>query len=330
MIFVVLWTAIIAFLATYLLKSPKVRSWLKVLIRAKLLRRVIICTTVIIAAIIIAYKVHPVPEIQSTDDHSVFMEYSAKAVNKIASTENLTLDSSCDLSRPKSELSYILPLILNTYADVVDKPTKPVLVRLDDTLQIELRGYKQFKNRGFKLKKLLQKKLGNRYKVAILSDESTTHTLQISYEGTPWNKEQLIALPVMEAAKENQVDPALLMSLIRHVSNFDFNFRGPKDTHGLLAMGGHKAQDHIIHANDPTEKKDPEIDGLNQIFEGAKRLGKQLQVLSLENTIATFYPEQGMNYTDAQWTKSPLIKSWVDQVMADIQFYHENGLKPLD
>ena len=92
-----------------------------------------------------------------------------------------------------------------------------------------MNGYKQFKNRGIRLNKLLQKKLGNRYSSRIES-EGTTHTLIVTYNGAPWDTEQLIALPVIDAAQSSQVDPALLMSLIRHVSNFDFDYRGQKDS----------------------------------------------------------------------------------------------------
>jgi len=324
-IFIALWTTIFAFLAIYLLRSPKVRCWLKILVRAKLLRRVTICTVIIVAAIIAGYKSHPEQVEIPLDYRQIFFQYSAQAILKLDSIGNMKLDSSCNLDSPKPELSYVMPVVLNTYYEIVEKATKPVLTRISDTLQLELRGYRQFKNRGIKLTRQLQRRLGNRYTVSILS-EGSTHTLRISYTGTPWHKEQLFALPVMEAALKYHLDPALLMSLIRHVSNFDFNFKGPKGIRGLLAMGGHAEP----HGTEEDSVENSSQEGLNQIFLGAQRLSKQLQVLSQENAIATFYPEQGMNYRDANWTKTPLIKSWVDQVLTDVQFYHENGLKPLE
>lgn len=319
MIFIVLWTAIFALLALYLLRSPKVRSWLSILVRAKFLWQVIICSVTAIAAIVVAYKLHPEQPRVATDSRKVFEEYAAGTLHKLDTLGRITLDSLCDLDHPKPELAYIMPLVLNTYIEIVEKPTKPVLTKVSDTLFLELRGYKQFKNRGIRLTRLLQKKLGNRYTINILN-EGTTHTLLITYTGAPWDKEQLFALPVMEASLEYKVDPALLMSLIRHVSNFDFDFRGPKDSWGILALGSPEV-------SEGGESSKSSMDGLNQLFQGAQRLSKMLEVgISLENTIATFYPNPAINPKPDKWRQSPLIKSWVEQVINDIQFYHDNGL----
>lgn len=313
MIFIVLWSTILAFLAIYFLRSPKVRSWLSILVRSKLLRRIVIATSVVLASIAVVYSLHPQKAINTTDFHEEFERYSRQAIFKLDSMGRMSVDSVCNLEHPKPELTYVAPLILNTYIEIVEKPTKPALVRLDDTLQIELRGYKQFKNRGIRLTRQLQRKLGNRYVISI-SSEGSVHTLQIIYNGNSWDKEQLMALPVTEAALKNKLDPALLMSLIRHVSDFDFNFRGPRDTHGLLAMGGHSNDENC------------EMDGLDQVFAGAEILQKKLQVQDIKNAIATFYPERDMDYRDANWTKSPLIKSWVEQVLSDVEFYRSNGI----
>jgi hypothetical protein len=52
-----------------------------------------------------------------------------------------------------------------------------------------------------------------------------------------------------------------------------------------------------------------------------------LQVgISQENAVASFYPFHGINTRLENWSKSPLIKSWVDQVLSDVDFYHQNGL----
>jgi hypothetical protein len=225
---------------------------------------------------------------------------------KLDSLKALQVDTNCNLMHPEPELAYVLPLILEAYDSIVTKPTLPVVMRIDDTLELAMNGYKQFKNRGIRLNKLLQKKLGNRYSTRITSD-GQNHTLHVTYTGDPWDTEQLTALPVMEAAHKNHLDPALLMSLIRHVSNFNFDFRGQKDSRGILSL--------------------TEGEGIEQIFLGAERLSKMLQVgLSQENAVATFYPYQRINSKPENWSKSPLTKSWVDQVLSDVDFYHQNGL----
>ena len=307
MIFVVLWSVIFTFLAIYLGRSPKVRGWLKLLGRNRRIWRVTIATVAIIAIIATTYLLLPAAHRHQTNERELFEEFAAEAVLKLHTLQKVSIDSTCDLTHPQPELAYILPLIIAAYNEIVEKPTRPELTRLDDTLHFTMNGYKQFKNRGIRLNKALQKKLGNRYTTSIESDGSS-HTLIVTYNGAPWDTEQLTALPVMDAAQSHQLDAALLMSLIRHVSNFDFDYRGQKDSHGLLALD--------------------DGEGLQQIYIGAERLSKLLQVgISQENAIATFYPDPEIGAKPENWNQSPLTKSWVDQVMADVQFYKANGMK---
>jgi hypothetical protein len=305
-IFVILWTIIFAFLAVYLGKSPRVRSWLKLIFKAPRVWRTIVGSVALIVTIIITYLIIPKSAETNINERSLFEDYAAIAVMKLDSLQALKVDDDCNMQHPKPELAYVLPMVLGAYNEIVEKPTTPVITRLDDTLYFAMNGYKQFKNRGIRLNKLLQKKLGKRYKTQIVS-EGSNHTLIVTYNGEPWDTEQLMALPVMEAAQIHHLDPALLMSLILHVSNFNFNFRGQKDSKGLLAL--------------------KEGEGLEQIFIGAERLGKMLQVgVSHENAVATFYPDPEINSKPENWSKSPLTKSWVDQVLSDVEFYHANGL----
>ena len=306
MIFVILWTIIFAFLAVYLGKSPRVRSWLKLIFKAPRVWRTIVASVALVTAIVVTYLLVPESSKPSTNERMLFEDYAATAVMKLDSLQALKVDIDCNLQHPEPELAYVLPLILGAYNEIVEKPTLPIVTRLDDTLHLALKGYKQFKNRGIRLNKLLQKRLGKRYKTQIVS-EGSNHTLIVTYTGEPWDTEQLMALPVMEAAQIHHLDPALLMSLILHVSNFNFNFRGQKDSKGLLAL--------------------KEGEGLEQVFMGAERLGKMLQVgVSQENAVATFYPDPEINSKPENWSKSPLTKSWVDQVLSDVEFYHANGL----
>ena len=307
MIFIALWSTIFVFLALYLGRSPRVREWIKLLSRNRKLRRLAIGSMVILISIVITYLILPPTLKPQTDERELFEEFAAEAVLKLHTLKGITIDSTCDLTHPQPELGYILPLVIAAYNEIVEKPTKPSLMRLDDTLFFAMNGYKQFKNRGIRLNRRLQKKLGNRYSTVILSD-GPNHTLVVTYNGSPWDTEQLTALPVMDAALTHQLDPALLMSLIRHVSNFNFDYRGQKDSHGILALESGK--------------------GLEQIYIGAERLSKLMQVgISQENAIATFYPAPKNGTKPENWNKSPLIKSWVDQVLNDVQFYKENGLK---
>ena len=306
MIFVVLWTAIFVFLAFYLGRSPKVQGWLKVISRNRRLWRASIAAVFILTAIITAYRLIPATAEETTDNSIIFEDYAAQAVMKLDTLHKVKVDLNCNLQHPKPELAYVLPLVVASYETIVEKPTMPIITRLDDTLYFVMNGYKQFKNRGIRLNKLLQKKLGNRYPTSIQSD-SSRHTLKITYTGSPWDNEQLTALPILDASKKYHIDPALLMSLIRHVSNFNFDYRGQKDARGILSL------DHG--------------EGLEQIFIGAERLSNLLQIgISQENAIASFYPDPAVGTKPENWSKSPLTKSWVNQVLSDVEYYKANGL----
>lgn len=306
MIFVILWTIIFAFLAVYLGRSPRVRSWLKLIFKAPRVWRTIIASIALVAAIVVTYLMIPESVETRISERSLFEDYAAVAVMKLDSVGALKVDNDCNMQHPEPELAYVLPLIVGAYNEIVEKPTTPIVTRLDDTLYFTMSGYRQFKNRGIRLNRLLQKKLGKRYKTQIVS-EGSSHTLVVTYDGEPWDTEQLTALPVMEAAQIHHLDPALLMSLIQHVSNFNFSYRGRKDSRGILSL--------------------KEGEGIEQIFIGAERLGKMFQVgVSQENAVATFYPDPEINSKPENWSKSPLTKSWVDQVLSDVEFYHENGL----
>ena len=306
MVFVILWTIIFAFLAIYLGKSPRVRSWLKLIFKAPRVWRTIVASVALVTAIVVTYLMIPESVETRISERSLFEDYAAVAVMKLDSLQVLKVDNDCNMQHPEPELAYVLPLVIGAYNEIVEKPTTPIVTRLDDTLYFTMNGYKQFKNRAIRLNRLLQKKLGKRYKMQIVS-EGSSHTLVVTYNGEPWDTEQLTALPVMEAAQIHHLDPALLMSLIRHVSNFNFSYRGRKDSKGILSL--------------------KEGEGIEQIFIGAERLGKMLQVgVSQENAVATFYPDPEINSKPENWSKSPLTKSWVDQVLSDVEFYHENGL----
>ena len=306
MTFVILWTIIFAFLAIYLGKSPRVRSWLKLIFKAPRVWRTIVASVALVTAIVVTYLMIPESVETRISERSLFEDYAAVAVMKLDSVGALKVDNDCNMQHPEPELAYVLPLVIGAYNEIVEKPTTPIVTRLDDTLYFTMNGYKQFKNRAIRLNRLLQKKLGKRYKMQIVS-EGSSHTLVVTYNGEPWDTEQLTALPVMEAAQIHHLDPALLMSLIRHVSNFNFSYRGRKDSKGILSL--------------------KEGEGIEQIFIGAERLGKMLQVgVSQENAVATFYPDPEINSKPENWSKSPLTKSWVDQVLSDVEFYHENGL----
>jgi hypothetical protein len=211
-------------------------------------------------------------------------------VTNLGSEKAIVIDSVCDLTSPTPELAYGLPALLKIYSEEVQRPTTPRLVRLDDTLWISFDGYKQFKNRGIRIVKKVQQRLGARYLVKIDS-RGENHRLELVYKGAPWSTEQLCGLPVMEASIRENVDPALLMAVIRHTTNFKL-----------------------------------ESEGLSQVYTVASELAAALsQEKTVEDAVAQMYPRERGSLHE-EWRNNPLKQSWIEEVLKDVPYYKANGL----
>ena len=305
-VLIALWFAIYIGIFGIVLSTPKGRIMLKILWQSRKIRigaAAFLAGTVIL---VLVFALHPAPAApEQHDARRVFEDYARTLVAATEASGNIKISPQCNLERPMPELAHTLPVLVEVYHEMVNKPTTARLVRLDDTLVLSFDGYKQFKNRTIKISKGVQKRLGPRYSIRMES-KGENHELEITYKGKLWDNEQLCALPVMESGRRENVDPAMLMSIIRHISAFDFNYEGEKAGRGLLAL-------------DSGEK-------LEQIRIGARMLRAALDTAkSAEDAIAAFYPERDIQGLNAEWRKSPLKNGWVQDVLADIPFYRNNG-----
>ena len=306
LVIAVIWIAISAFLVLYLGRTPKGRAWVKLIWRYRKARWMMVSFAVFVMLIVAAYALYPRGNLESTlDSRQVFVDYSRAMVEKLVAGKYVSRDSSCSLESPMPELSYSLPALLKIYNEEVQRPTLPRLVRLDDTLWLSFDGYKQFKNRGIRIVKKVQQRLGSRYVVKIVS-KGDSHRLELAYRGGLWSVEQLCGLPVMDASVKESVDPALLMSIIRHVSNFDLDYRGPRGE-GLLALDSGT--------------------GLSQVYAGAALLAAYLQrEKTVEDAVAQLYPVRERGSLHEEWRNNPLKQSWIEEVLKDVPYYRANGL----
>lgn len=304
---IILHISIVIFFAVFLCRSPKVRAWSKAIWKSPKVRRRGLLFFAGIVAIAAAFLVYPSPENAKKETIQIFQAYSSAKISGLAAQGAIVLDSSFQDGSVKPELAYMLPTILKVYNDIVEKPTTPRLLQLNDTLKLSFDGYKQFKNRGIRILKKLQQDLGKRY-TADIQSRGSFHILYVVYNGAPWDNEQLVSLPATEASLQNQVDPAILMSLIRHTSDFDFNYEGEKNLSGLLALDSGN--------------------GLEQVFIGAQHLRAALAANATEeDAIASLYPIHDIQRNRLPWKKAPLKATWVKEVINDAQFYRNNGLK---
>lgn len=304
---ILLWAALAIIWFICICMTKKGRAVIRILWRSFKVKMILAAWVLVTAAIAIAYAIHPAEEKPAPiDEQSQYQQYTTSAIQKLCDQGELIIDMNCNLDSAAPELAYILPTILSNYNLIVTHPTTPILESIKGTLQIKMVGYKQFKNRGIRLIKALQRDLGPRYESVIESND-TDHILKITYTGKPWDNEHLCNLPVIEACLRERTDPAVLMSIIQHTSGFQMNYQGKNNTSGLLALDTGK--------------------GLEQIAIGAHRLKKVLATSpTLADAVAQFYPDAEHRNKFENWRKNPQKHYWVGQVLTDIQYYRSNGM----
>ena len=301
------WLCILACILVLFIRTKKGRLMFKTLWRSPKVKVAAILPPVMVAAIVAAFLFQTESTTEQLDTRAIFYDYSHTLVDELAKQSVITIDSNCDLAEPQPELAYMLPAILGVYYEIVNRATTARLVQLNDTLKVSFDGYKQFRNRTINIMKGVRKRLGGRYTLNMAS-RGENHELAITYKGNPWSNEQLCALPATEAGIRESTDAALLMSITRHISDFDFNYEASNREKGLLALDSGE--------------------GLEQIFIGAQKLKVALDTAkTTEDAVATFYPIHDMQTMHSEWRKSPLKSSWVDEVLKDVQYYKANGVK---
>ncbi len=304
---ILLWAALAIIWFICICMTKKGRAVIRILWRSLKVKLILIAWVLGIAAIATAYATHPEEEPRPTiDEQQEYQKYTTSAILKLCDQGELIIDMNCNLDSAAPELAYILPTFLSNYNLIVTHPTTPILESIKDTLRIKMIGYKKFTSRGIRLIKALQRDLGTRYESTIESKE-TDHILKITYLGKPWDNEHRCNLPVLEACLRERTDPAVLMSIIRHTSDFQMNYQGKNNTSGLLALDSGK--------------------GLEQIAIGAHRLKTALATSpTLADAVAQFYPDAEHRNRFENWRKDPQKHYWVGQVLTDIQYYRSNGM----
>lgn len=195
------------------------------------------------------------------------------------------------LEKGKPELTYILPTAINTFKSITKKEKMPVLFQSDSiSLTLKAEGFGLFKNRGHRIKKALQKKLGNDYIVQF----HAPNEIKIQYKGPPWNAELKLSLPILRVAIHEQVEPALLMSLV-------------KNNHGFIPL------DTI-----------PTLERFTPIAIDLKQ--RLTDHSSMEDALASIYFNAPTPQAlPIKWWRQPTASNWVQQVFIDAQIYRDYG-----
>lgn len=228
---------------------------------------------------------------QSQIQDSLILDFTEHTILNLAEKIHMEVDSQFNLSLMRPELIYVLPTSLNTFNNITRKKKMPLLYRIDSSsFSLKAEGFGTFKNRGYRIKKALQKKLGNDYIVSFF----VPNEIKVQYKGYPWNMELKLSVPLLKIALEEEIDPALLMSLT-------------KNHEGFISL-----------------QQTPD---LNRFRNLAKKLKSRLEEhSSMEDALASIY----FNSTSPKdlplkWWKHPLARNWVHQVFIDAQIYRDYG-----
>lgn len=230
-------------------------------------------------------------EDQKKHQDSLILHFTEETILDLAKKIQMPIDSQLNLKLIRPELIYILPTCLNVFKSITKKETMPVLFNADSSsLSLKAIGFGVFNNRGFRIKKSLQKKLGNDYIVSFIKPNE----ILIQYKGYPWNMELKLSLPLLKIAQQEQLDPALLLSLI-------------KNQEGFIPL-----------------QKAPDF---NRFRERANLLKERLSNFSsMEDALASIYFNvDSPKDLPLKWWKQPLARNWVHQVFIDAQIYREYG-----
>jgi len=228
---------------------------------------------------------------QSQIQDSLILDFTEHTILNLAKKIHMEVDSQVNLTQMRAELIYVLPTSLNTFKNITRKKKMPVLSQIDSSsFSLKAEGFGKFKNRGYRIKRALQKKLGNDYIVSFI----IPNEIKVQYKGYPWNMELKLSVPLLKIALEEQIDPALLMSLI-------------KNHEGFVSL-----------------QKTPDLNGFSSM---AKRLKSRLEEYSsMEDALASFYfKSTSPKDLPIRWWKQPLARNWVHQIFIDAQIYRDYG-----
>lgn len=118
------------------------------------------------------------------------------------------------------ELAAVVPTAVMCMREVSGKEIVPILTASEPYgMELQIVGFKSFKNRGINTRKLLQKRLGRDYEV--YSEETKAGSfIKVYYNGKSWDEERLLALPSYRAASRAGTKPEYVMAFVAVAENF--------------------------------------------------------------------------------------------------------------
>lgn len=167
---------------------------------------------------------------------------------------------------------------------------------------------------GVQIRKKLAQRLGPGYRI-IYGTEGHTRHMHIQYEGPTWNAEKIMALPILEAATQEQVHPALLLAWAKVSTGFDPQYNDQRGHSGILGLPTHLS---------PTHQHADTLDLMAYLRTGAQLLRSHLQQTHGDTALALaalHATHDNQIPHPSTWWKDPIVAAWVDQILFESKNY---------
>lgn len=222
MLFIWLWLGIITAICFCLLCTSFGRSFCRVLIGHGVYawRRTLVCIVAVVA--LLGCAVHLFSRMESFNGASFniseLRSFARNEIRRGVLEGVVTFGDSLSMLTP--ELAAVVPTAVMCLREISGKEIVPVLTATEPYgMELQILGFKSFKNRGINTRKLLQKRLGRNYEV--FSEESSAGSfIKVYYNGKSWDEERLLALPAYRAAYRANVKAENVMAFVAVAENF--------------------------------------------------------------------------------------------------------------
>jgi len=246
--------------------------------------------------------------------------------DELVKNKLIRIESSVQGASIRPEIAYSLGTVLSTFRDVVG-PRRLLISSIND--RNHARNSFHYRNlaidfpisrlgispqQGVRIRKLLQQRLGPGYRV-IYGTEGHTRHLHIQYEGKSWDADKVMALPLLEAATLEKVDPALMLAWAKVTSGFDPQYNDQRGRSGMLGLQ-QSYQDSISDGDTLRLRA--------YLRSGARQLHTCLQALQGDSARAFAALRVGVEKARQEsppWWKDPVLSLWVDQILLEAKNY---------
>lgn len=267
-----------------------------------------------------------VPTEFSEPTYSVIAKQGHFYFQEMVQAQFLRLDPNVHYQHIRPEITYALATVLQTVQQVSGKKhlivssvndrrhTRNSFHYRNLAIDLPMARLGVTPRQGVRIRKKLAQRLGPGYRI-IYGTEGHTRHMHIQYEGPAWNAEKIMALPILQAATQEHVHPALLLAWAKVSTGFDPHFNDQRGHRGVLGLPNHLS---------PLLSHPDTLDLNAYLRTGAQLLRSRLQQTRGDTALALAALHSNHNYhipPASTWWKDPIVAAWVDQILFESKNY---------